>query len=152
MARSILLGVLSFVHIYNQGVADSFRKLLQELSADKPQARLGAVSRLAAETQPPGFFGVLSEWLPGAISHKRKRDNVIQAAAAALRLEDNVHVKRETLRLLEVLGVGSRRPLQQIRLDLIAVLKTETSAHTSDYWNNARETLYSVALTLSRIE
>jgi hypothetical protein len=151
-AATILLGVLSFLHIYNQGTADSFRKLLQELSADKPQARLGAVSRLAAEVQPVGPLGIFTERLPSAIPHHQKRNDVIRAAVAALRLEDNVHVKRETLRLLEALGTDSQRPLQWLRLDLITLLKAENTSKPADYWSNARETLFYVALTLSRVE
>jgi hypothetical protein len=87
-----------------------------------------------------------------SFSRQERTIQIINTVTASLRLEDDVMVKKEMLRLLVSLGEKSLIPLKIVRMDLITLLKNQGTHELDSYWNNYRETLFYVALAISKLE
>lgn len=149
---TVFIAVLSLLHIYHQAHADSFRAVLKDVGGDKAHTRMAAAASLATYEVRSTLFWRSMDYVAGTPSAADRRLQIIRSVADALRIEDDVHVKHVMMRLLEGLGPQAVAPLRRIRLDLIVLLKQEDGSRPSEYWNNLRQTLLGVGVTLAALE
>ncbi len=148
---AFILAVVSAMYAYQQNQNDNFRKILGDLGEKEVHTRVAAVSRLSAYSWHRSGIGSFLNWAFGGLSVEQIKAQVIRSATAILRLEEDIHVKKEILHLLGGLGPDSRDALRQVRIDLISTLKLEGPERPNTYWRNLRETLFHVALALAEL-
>jgi hypothetical protein len=148
---TLIVAIFSAGYVYQQNQTAHFRALLKDVGDEKAHTRLSAISRLFTYDESGSIAAMVAQWAFGGLSRERIKQEIIPSVAAAVRIEDNIHVKKEMLRLMVALGGDSLIPLKQVRYDLISELKLERGDKEKTYWDNLRETLFQTAIAISKV-
>ena len=148
---SFFIGLVSVANVYQQSQEQDFRSILRDVGAENSHVRIAAVSSLFTYEDTYSLVKSISDKIFGNITFEKRITKIIDTVTAALRLEDDPHVKREMFRFLIGVGDNSLKQLRKLRIDFISSLKNEGQQKKDEYWNNQRETLLYVALAISDI-